>query len=83
MSQEFKKPPTSTTYTSGTTCPRTGLYKASDGKMEFVELVRKGDPFPKYPGGTGTNTAYWTAVTEATDGNKTSYDAVKVSAGTI
>lgn len=82
MSQELKKPPTGG-YTSGTTCTKTGLYKATDGKMEFVELIRKGDPFPKYPGGTGTTNTTWTAASEAADGNKTGFEAVKVAAGTI
>ncbi len=46
MSQELKKPPVTTVYSSGTTCPKTGLYKATDGKMEFLELVaRRATPF--------------------------------------
>jgi len=82
MSQDLtaKKPPSGA---SGTTCSKTGLYKATDGKMEFVELIRRGSIFPKFPGGNGTTNTTWTAVSESADGSRTSFTAVKVSAGTL
>jgi hypothetical protein len=81
--QERIAPPAGTSYASGTICPKTGLYKSTDGKMEFLELVKKGDPFPKFPGGTGTSNASWTATSESADGSRSGFQAVKVAAGTL
>lgn len=67
---------------TGTTCTKSGIYKATDGKMEFVEFIRKGQSFPKYPGANGTSNTTWTPVTESADGARKGFTAVKVSAGT-
>jgi hypothetical protein len=77
--QTSKKPAPGT---SGTTCTKTGLYKASDGKIEFVVQVEKGKPFPKFPGGSGTSNTTWTAV-GSSDSDRSSFEAVKVAAGTM
>jgi hypothetical protein len=69
--------------TTGTICTKSGLYKSTDGKIEFIEYIAAGDPFPPFPGGTGTKKGTWNRVTLATDGDKTSLQAVKVAAGTL
>jgi len=69
-------------YTTGQVCPKSGLWKSTDGKIEFMEYIVMNALFPPFPGGTGTKKGTWTRVTLATDGNKTSVDAVKVQAGT-
>jgi hypothetical protein len=68
---------------TGGTVMKTGLYKASDGKMEFIELLEQNQLFPPYPGGNGTAKCTWTRMTTVTDGSRTSFDSVKVEAGTL
>jgi hypothetical protein len=72
-----------TSYTTGQVCPKSGLWKSTDGKIEITEYIVVNTLFPPFPGGTGTKKGTWTRVTLATDGSKTSVDAVKVDAGTI
>lgn len=67
---------------TGTTCGKTGLYKASDGKIESVLLIKKGDAFPPFVGASGTTKTTWYAVTEGADGSRESFTSVKVAAGT-
>ena len=69
--------------TTGTTCTKTGLYKTTDGKIEFIEYIVAGAAFPNFPGGTGTKKGTWTKVSLASDGSRTSLQAVKVQAGTL
>lgn len=82
MSQELKAAP-SGGGASGSICTRTALYKASDGKITSVLMIKKGDPFPKFVGGTGTTSTTWTAVTTTSDGNRGSFESVNVAAGSI
>jgi hypothetical protein len=70
-------------YTTGQVCPKSGLWKTTDGKIEFIEYIVVNALFPNFPGGTGTKKGTWNRVTVATDGSRTSVDAVKVDAGTI
>lgn len=70
-------------YTTGQVCPKSGLWKTTDGKIEFIEYIVLNALFPAFPGGTGTKKGTWTRVTLATDGSRTSVDAVKVEAGTV
>jgi hypothetical protein len=72
-----------TSYTTGQVCPKSGLWKTTDGKIEFIEYIGLNDIFPPFPGGTGTKKGTWNRVTLATDGSRTSVDAVKVAAGTL
>ena len=62
MSQEFTQGfgggNTSTGGATGTTCTETSLYKATDGKVEFIELIEAGSAYPPFPGGKGTNRMY-------------------------
>jgi hypothetical protein len=73
---------TTTSFATGSVCPKTGLYKTFDGKIEVIEYYAVGDLFRTGPGGNGTKKCTWTRVTLASDGGKTSYTAVKVVAGT-
>lgn len=89
MSQEFTQAQEMTQgatiggTTTGSVCTETSLYKATDGKIEFLELIAAGDTFPPFPGGNGTKKTTWTKTTVASDGEKTSFTAVKVAAGSI
>lgn len=69
--------------TTGTTCGKTGLYKASDGRIVSVLLIKKGDPFPPFVGANGTTKTTWYAVSSSSDGTKTSFESVTVSAGAM
>jgi len=67
---------------TGTLCLKSGLYKATDGKIEFVVNFKVGDTFGYFPGGTGTRKCTWSHLTLAADGEKREFTAVKVAAGT-
>lgn len=81
MSQELAKKPAPTEGVTGSTCTKTGLYKATDGRMEFVRLIKQDEKYPAYPGGTGSTKTTWTAVSSSTDGSREGFESVKVSAG--
>lgn len=66
-------------YATGSICPRTGNYKSSNKFMDTIIMVCKGDAFPT--GSDGAKTT-WTALSSA-DSSKTSFESVKVSAGTV
>lgn len=70
-------------YSTGAVCPKSGLYKTTDGKIEFIEYIAKDDTFPPFPGGNGNKKGTWTRMSVASDGGKTSFTAVKVAAGTL
>ena len=65
-------------FATGTICTDTNLYKCTDNKVEYIEHIAAGTPFPNFPGGNGKGTAVWVKVTLATDGTKTRFDAVKI-----
>jgi len=79
--QDFQAAKTGTGST-GTICTKTGLYKASDGKIEFIELIEDGQSFPPFPGGNGKKSTTWTRLSVSSDGNKTGFESVLVPAGT-
>jgi hypothetical protein len=81
MSQDTRKPPSGGS--TGQICAATSLYKASDGKITSVLLVKKGEAFPPFVGASGTTKTTWTAVTESSDGGKTGFQSVTVPAGTV
>jgi hypothetical protein len=85
MSQELRGGGgnTAISYTTGQVCPKTALYKTTDGKIEFTELITLNSLFPPFPGGNGTKKGTWTRLSLATDGAKTGVNAVKVEAGTL
>jgi len=78
MSQESKAVSTA----SGATCTKTGLYKATDGKIEIIQYIYQGSPFPPFPGGTAKTGCTWTALSSTADGSRKGFTAVKVAAGT-
>ena len=86
MSQELKGGGnTAIGFSTGQICPQTGLYKATDGKIEIIEYIAQDTEFPPFGGGNGTKKATWYRVTLASDGSRTSsgFTAVKVEAGTL
>lgn len=87
MSQDFTQNAEAgggtTTGTSGGTCSVSGLYKATDGKIEFIQPFVVGDKFFAFPGGTAKVKCTWTLMSKSSDGNRTTFTAVKVAAGTI
>jgi hypothetical protein len=83
MSEDLFAKPKPTGGTTGSLCGKTGLYKASDGKITSVLLIRKGDAFPPFVGASGTTKTTWYAVTDTADGSRTSFESVTVAAGTI
>jgi hypothetical protein len=84
MSQELKGGGNITTsFTTGQVCPKTGLYKATDGKVEIIEYISVNTQFPPFGGGNGTKKATWTRLSLASDGNRSGFTSVMVDAGTI
>lgn len=65
-------------YASGSVCPKTGSYKSTNNYVDTIVAVAKGDKFPS--GADGGKTT-WTALSTATDGNKTGFDSVRATAG--
>jgi hypothetical protein len=70
-----------TTGVSGGTCAVSGLYKASDGRIEFIQPFVVGDKFHNFPGGTAKAKCTWTLMSRSSDGNRGNFTAVKVAAG--
>jgi hypothetical protein len=64
---------------SGTICQETSLYKCTDNKVEYIEHIAAGEPFPNFPGGNGKGTANWFKLTLANDGARKTFVAVKVA----
>ncbi len=81
MSQDTQKAPTTTTGTTGGTCMVSGLYKATDGRIEFIQPFVVGDNFFAFPGGTAKSKCTWTLMSKSTDGSKSTFTAVRVAAG--
>ena len=48
---------------TGTICTRSGLYKATDRRAQYVEMYYVGDAFRNFPAGKGTKTTTWYLVT--------------------
>lgn len=74
LTQEFAK--SGTGFATGTTCTDTSLYKCTDNKMQFIELIEAGAQFPPFPGGKGTSKTTWYRLTKSADGTKTGFTAV-------
>jgi hypothetical protein len=79
MNQDNLKNGFTTGYATGTICPKTGSYKSSNKYLDTIVVVCKGD---KFPAGTDGAKTTWTALSSSIDGSKTSFDSVKVTAGT-
>ena len=78
MPQEEFKTAGVTGFKTGALCTDTSLYKCTDNKVEYIEHIPAGTPFPNFPGGNGKGTATWFKLTLANDGARKSFDAVKV-----
>jgi hypothetical protein len=72
-----------TTGKTGGTCTQSGLYKATDGRMEFIQYFTAGEKFFSFPGGDGQLKCTWTLMSKSVDGNRTTFNAVKVAAGAL
>jgi len=48
---------------TGTVCTRSGLYKATDRRAQYIEMYYVGDAFRNFPAGKGTKTTTWYLVT--------------------
>jgi hypothetical protein len=79
--------------TTGSICTEGGLYRATDNKAQYLQLVAKGDAFGPFPGGKGTKSCTWylvqattTAITgeggSATTNGDGGFTSVIVPAGT-
>jgi len=72
---------TTTSYSTGTVCPRSGTYVAKNKYMDTIQLYAKGDIFRVGPDGKKTS---WTALTQSLSTNSGgSFTSVKVNAGTV
>lgn len=83
MSQNTEKIGTTTTGTTGGTCSVSGLYKATDGRIEFIQNFAAGEKFFAFPGGNAKSKCTWTLMSKSADGSKTSFTAVKVADGAL
>lgn len=79
MTQENTRIGTTTSYATGTICPKTGSYKTANKYMETIVVVAKNT---KFPAGSDGSKVYWTPLS-STDSSRTSFESVKVSAGTV
>ena len=83
----FKPPSGTVSGTTGQTCTRTGVYRATDNKAQYLEVIALNDPFPPFPGGKGTSKCTWTLMSASTSGTAVTTDdggfkSVLVDAGT-
>ena len=47
-----KLPPSGTVSgATGSTCTKSGVYRATDNKAQYLEVIALGDIFPPFPGG--------------------------------
>jgi len=59
--QDTKTDSNTTGYPTGTKCPKTGTYKATNGKIEIILFLEAGKAFPTHSDGSKT---IWYAVKE-------------------
>ena len=83
------RPPSGTTVsgTTGSICTKTGVYRCTDNKAQYLEVIAQGDGFPPFPGGKGTAKTTWTLMSTTTSGSALKTDdggfrSVMVDAGT-
>jgi len=48
---------------TGAVCTKSGLYKATDRRAQYVELYTVGEAFRNFPGGKGTKSTTWYLIT--------------------
>lgn len=82
------KPPSGTiSGSTGQTCTKSGVYRCTDNKAQYLEVIVQGDTFPPFPGGKGTSKTTWTLMSTTTSGTAVTTDdggfkSVLVDAGT-
>jgi hypothetical protein len=59
---------------TGTVCSKSGLYKATDKRAQYLEMYTVNEIFRKFPGGKGTKDTTWYLVTGTTTAPVTSTD---------
>jgi len=59
---------------TGALCTKSGLYKATDRRAQYVEMYFVGDAFRKFPGGKSTKDTTWYLVTGTSTAPVTSTD---------
>jgi len=82
------KPPSGTVSGStGQTCTKSGVYRCTDNKAQYLEVILANTTFPPFPGGKGTSKTTWTLMTTSTSGTAVTsgdgeFKSVMVEAGT-
>ena len=72
---------TTTGYATGTVCPSSGTYRASNKYMDIVMAIAQGEVFLAGPDGKKTT---WYALSPTLSTNKDgSFSSVKVAAGSV
>lgn len=70
---------TTTGYASGTTCTRSGTYRASNKYMDIIQIYAKGDVF--FDGPDGKKTTWYALTPSLSTNSEGSFESVKVGAG--
>ena len=74
--------------TTGSICTKTGVYRCTDNKAQYLEVIVQNDAFPPFPGGKGTSKTTWTLMSSVSSGTAVTTDdggfkSVMVDAGTL
>ena len=59
---------------TGTVCTKSGVYKSTDRRAQYLETYFVGDAFRNFPGGKGTKTTTWYLVTGTSSSSVTNTD---------
>lgn len=59
---------------TGTICTKSGVYKATDRRAQYLEMYFVGDAFRNFPGSKGTKTTTWYLVTGTSSSSVTNTD---------
>jgi hypothetical protein len=59
---------------TGAVCTKSGLYKATDRRAQYVEMYYVGDAFRNFPGCKGTKTTTWYLVSGTSTSSVTNTD---------
>ena len=72
---------TTTGYATGTVCPSSGTYRASNKYMDIVMAIAQGEVF--LPGPDGKKTIWYALSSSLSTNQDGSFSSVKVAPGTI
>src|SRR5215207_5347964 len=59
---------------TGSICTKSGVYRCTDTKAQYLEVIVQNDAFPPFPGGKGTKDTTWTLMTTSTSGTAVTSD---------